>query len=192
MRLPSGFALLMSFILLSLPALGSSDEIRAYRARIKFKKITAETTSGQPFGVIVGADVPAKGQIEFVDWYGRPVARPFPVKLQVIGVGANLGTLWSFEDNEQMSLYGWSGRSVKDLVGRYFGLRSSLGIYRAYQFSTWYKDGVFVVDGSIPRGVRLDLLSGVQLMITIDGEAEVKLRSSLPGDWNSPVAFSWW
>ena len=164
--------------------------IVAHKARLKLKPIVDRTTSGEPFGVVVSAEVPAKGQIEFLDDSGELAARPFPVEIQVVNAGANI-TIWSFEDNPGFLVWRSNGLAVSDLLGRYWGARTGFSIPGVFGLrGTVWKNNrstALLLSGTRPRGLSLDVLSISHLYVSIDGDAERRLRSDLPGSWDSAI-----
>jgi len=167
-----------------------ADTIQGNRSVIRVKNITNSITRGEPVGVILGVDVPVHADIEVLNENGDLAARPFPVKIQVLSVGANV-TVWSFSDSDDMRLLETSGHQVSDLLGSWVGARIGLAAFEdGAQGNIWKKSGqgIWLLDGSLPSGVQFNF-SGVYMTVEVDGDAEVEISkdTQLPGSWDSVI-----
>ncbi len=168
----------------------AAESLEVHSVRFQFKpQPKSGVVSGEPFSVVLGVEIPAIAEIQFLNKKGEQVARSLPVTIQVAGLGANV-SVWAFDYSNQIRVYRWDGMTPRQLLGNFYGLRLGLGIIRGGKVNAWRSsEGVYALGANFLSGVSANL-SVNTLAINQDKKAEAQNPDAREDDWNRKLIYS--
>lgn len=175
------------------PAL-AEPTIQASRARLKFHEVVNDTTHASG-GLIIGGDTPLRGVIEFLDDSDRPLPELYPIETLFLSLGATIGG--SVSGDVEMKLYRTSGKSVRDILGNYVGLRAGRTIpfatmltrYAGVRGAVYYQPstGVVIPDWTYAHGAMLEASVGQLRILPRAQREEYGETQRTVADWNARI-----